>query len=334
MEPPSGPAPLRHGMIFVRNGRVLGIMVRSAAILAGLLVVALAMPVQPSLGAGRTLDLAVYPDGSAHVSAEHDVDPLEPSFELGLFGSSVDNFVAVDGTESLLSYELAGDRAVIDTFGSPVVVVDYDIHDLVSKQGRVWTFSLDSPVPYSLLMPPNSIIVGLDALPTNMEVRGEQTRLELGGGLTEVNYIFAAAPAPAPEPEQESGTLQLVGAGVGIAMVAAGVALAMRKRARAAPQDAAPAPAAATIPAQPQGPLDPEAIFALRPDMRDDDKELVRFIYGNGGSAMEKELRKRFLQPRTTMWRAVKRLERQGVIEIVKKDTQNLVKLKSEVKEQ
>ena len=64
--------------------------------------------------------------------------------------------------------------------------------------------------------------------------------------------------------------------------------------------------------------LDTETIFNMRPEMRDDDKEIVKFICENGGEVFESDLRKKFLQPRTTMWRAVKRLERQGVIEITK----------------
>ena len=79
---------------------------------------------------------------------------------------------------------------------------------------------------------------------------------------------------------------------------------------------------------------DPETIFNLRPEMRDDDKEIIKFISENGGQVLESDLRKKFLQPRTTMWRAVKRLERQGVIEISKKDLQNLVKLKKELEEE
>ena len=74
--------------------------------------------------------------------------------------------------------------------------------------------------------------------------------------------------------------------------------------------------------------LDLETIFKLKSDLREDDKELVKFIFNNEGEALESELRKKFLQPRTTMWRAVKRLEREGVIEIEKKDLQNLVKLR------
>jgi uncharacterized membrane protein len=64
------------------------------------------------------------------------------------------------------------------------------------------------------------------------------------------------------------------------------------------------------------------------PEMREDDKRLVVFLEQNGGQAFERDLRKKFLLPRTTMWRAVKRLERQGIIEIEKKEFQNLVRLK------
>ena len=79
--------------------------------------------------------------------------------------------------------------------------------------------------------------------------------------------------------------------------------------------------------------LDLETIFKLKPDLREDDKELVKFIFDNNGEVLESELRKNFLQPRTTMWRAVKRLEREGVIEIEKKDLQNLVKLRKNMEE-
>ena len=75
--------------------------------------------------------------------------------------------------------------------------------------------------------------------------------------------------------------------------------------------------------------LDPESIFKAKQDLREDDKEIINFISANGGQVYESELRKKFLLPRTTMWRAVKRLERHGIIEIVKKDFQNVIKLRS-----
>ncbi|MEK0345108.1 MAG: MarR family transcriptional regulator, partial [Nitrosopumilus sp.] len=80
--------------------------------------------------------------------------------------------------------------------------------------------------------------------------------------------------------------------------------------------------------------LDTHTIFNLRPEMREDDKEIVKFISENGGQVFESDLRKKFLQPRTTMWRAVKRLERLGVVEIYKKDLQNKVKLRNDLEEE
>jgi uncharacterized membrane protein len=73
--------------------------------------------------------------------------------------------------------------------------------------------------------------------------------------------------------------------------------------------------------------LAPDVIFKAKQDLREDDKEIINFLSANGGQAYESELRKKFLQPRTTMWRAVKR----GIIEIEKKDLQNIVRLKSKL---
>ena len=296
------------------------------------MVVALTVPLQTSFGSTRSLDLILYSDGSAHISAEIEVDPLEPDFEVDLFGPSIDNFVAVGENGFLLSHDdIIESNITIDTFGSSYITIDYDIHDLISKEGRIWTFSFDSPSNYSLLMPSNSIIVGMNALPTNMDIENDQTKLELGSGLSEVNYIFGTSNPPVTNPEEPSTDLQYL-AIIGVAAAAAGGVLVMkRKQGKSSPviqTETVPKPKPIA-----DG-LDTETIFQMRPEMRDDDKEIVKFISENGGEAFESDLRKKFLQPRTTMWRAVKRLERQGVIEITKKDLQNLVKLKKELEEE
>ena len=157
------------GMLFVRTEGILETMVKTPLLVASLIVVVLMIPIQTSFSSTRTLDLTLYSDGSAHVSAQLDVDPLEPDFEVNLFGPSVDNFVAVGENGFLLSTEIIDDKATIHTFGSSFITINYDIHDLISKEGRVWTFSLNSTTDYSLLMPSNSIIVGMSALPSNME---------------------------------------------------------------------------------------------------------------------------------------------------------------------
>jgi len=326
------------GMLFVRTEGILETMVKAPLIIIGLIVVALTIPIQTSFSSTRTLELTLYSDGSTHISTQFEVDPLDPDFEVDLFGPSIDNFVAVGENGFLLSSEIINDKVTIDTFGSSSITIDYDIHDLISKEGRVWTFSLDSPTDYSLLMPQNSIIVGMNALPSNMILVNDQTQLELNSGFSEINYIFGTANPPITDPpitnsEQSTFdifTIALVS--IPIAAVISGAVIMIKRKQTKSSQviQTELVPESTTI----TKPIDTETIFSLRPDMREDDKEIVKFISKNGGEALESELRKKFLQPRTTMWRAVKRLERQGVIEISKKDLQNLVKLKTELEEE
>ena len=324
------------GMLFVRTDGILETMVKTPLIIAGLIVVALTMPIQSSFSSTRTLDLTLYSDGSAHISTQLDVDPLEPDFEVYLFGSSVDNFVAVGENGFLLSSEIIGDKVTIDTFGSSSITIDYDIHDLISKEGRIWTFSVDSPIDYSLLMPSNSIIVGMNILPSNMDLVNDQTKLELSSGLSEINYIFGTTNPPITttptinpvQPTIDIFTLALIGVPIAAAITGA-VIMIKRKQAKSLAVIQTEVTSKSNTDS-----LDPETIFSLRPLLREDDKEIIKFISENGGQALESELRKKFLQPRTTMWRAVKRLERQEIIEITKKDLQNLVKLKKEMEKE
>jgi hypothetical protein len=329
------------GMLFVRTEAILDTMVKIPLLVASMIIVAAVMPIQSSFSSPRILDLIIYPDGSTHVSSEIDVDPLVTDFELDLFGSTIDNFVVVNENGFLLTTDVLGNSALVETFGSSVITIEYDIHDLVSKQGRVWTFSLDAPSDFTLLLPKNSAIVGMTNLPINMEIINDQNQLTLSAGEAEINYLFGTIPnipdptipnipdptIPVnPTPQSDYLTYAIIG-GVTVAAVI-GVATIIRIKQKTVK----PIHDQQTI--QKTETIDTETIFKLKPDLREDDKEIVRFISNNGGQVLESELRKKFLQPRTTMWRAVKRLERNGVVEIEKKDLQNLVKLRKNMEEE
>ncbi len=316
---------LQDGMLFVRTESILQTMAKLPILLAGLIIMAIAMPFQNSYSSTKTMDLIIYSDGSTHIYSEIEVDSLEVDFALNLFGNEIDNFVAIGENDVLLSAEITNDVSTIGIFGSSAISINYDIHDLVSKEGRIWTFTLDAPTDYTLLMPENSVIVGMSALPLNMEIVDERMRLLLPSGPSEINYVFGTPTTfpltPTPQNEFDS-TLIVIGGAVAAAGVIGAVLL---KRSQKKPERIT------TTISETGKPLEPEKIFNLRPDLREDDKELINFIFNNGGQALESELRKKFLQPRTTMWRAVKRLERLGIIEIEKKDLQNLVRIKKEL---
>ncbi len=322
---------LQDGRLFVRTNNILETMVKAPLIIAGLMIVALTMSVQSSFGSTRALDLTLYSDGSAHITAQIDVNPLNPDVTVELFGASIDNLVVVGENGFLLSSNIFDDKTTIDTFGSSSITVDYDIHDLVSKDGRIWTFSLDSPTDYSLVMPPNSIIVGMDALPSSMDFVGDQARLYLSAGLSEINYIFGTATTLIQVPTEPASNgvtpfvlIGVVGVTAIIGTTIIGIIIMIRQRQKRT----------SVVQESKSNSNEIETVFGLRPEMREDDKEIIKFISANGGKVLESDLRRRFLQPRTTMWRAVKRLERQGVIEISKKDMQNLITLKEDVVEE
>ena len=321
------------GILFVRNDCIFDTMVKTPLLVASMIIVAALLPIQSSFSSPRDLDLIIYPDGSTHISTEIDVDPFLTDYEVDLFGSTIDNLVVLGDDGFLLDVDVMDDTALIQTFGSSVITIEYDIHDLVSKQGRLWTFSLDSPSDFTLLLPKNSAIVGMTNLPLNMEIINEQNQLTLSSGSTEIDYFFSTNTISNTTEEivnEEDNSLNIIIVGIigGIIVIALISVIIIAKNKQ---KNVKAIEKVVTI--QQNNILDLETIFKLKPDLREDDKELIKFIFDNDGEVLESELRKNFLQPRTTMWRAVKRLEREGVIEIEKKDLQNLVKLRKNMEE-
>jgi len=317
-------------MLLVRNTDILSTMVRIPIVVIGLVLVALSAPIQQSFGSSRTLDFTIYPDGSTHVFYELDVDPLKLEIMVELFGEMIENITITDEDGFLLSNEINQNSVVIETFGASHISIDYDTQDLVSKTGKIWAFAIDAPVQYSLLTPKDSVIVEMGNFPLSMQVDNQQSYLTFPPGQTNISYYIStlASAQPIQEDSTTGNSLILYIGGIAAVAIVAAIVIIKRKSSRiessvTIQKDEQPKPQS----------LDPETIFKVKRDLREDDKEIINFISANGGQVYESELRKKFLQPRTTMWRAVKRLERQGIIEIEKKDLQNIVKLKSKVED-
>ena len=198
----------------------------------------------------------------------------------------------------------------------------------------MWLFSVDAPTQYSLLMPKDTVIVEMNSFPISMQVDDGQSYLVLPKGQTNISYYFStlasaqsveSSVSPTQEVTQDNSSILYVGVIIA-AIVGAVAVVAMKKR-----NPSTKIVKTVQKETESEQQIDAKTIFDTKPDLREDDKEIINFLTENGGQAYESELRKKFLQPRTTMWRAVKRLERQEIIEIVKKDMQNLVKLKTKL---
>ena len=324
------------GMLFVRSMDILTTMVRIPIIVLGLLLVALTMPIQQSSASNRTLDFTIYSDGSTHVFYELESDPLEPESKVKLFGNTIENITIFDEDGFILTNEIHDNIAVVETFGASIISADYDTQDLVSKTGKMWLFSVDAPTQYSLLMTKNTVIVEMDSFPISMQVENGQSYLVLPKGQTNISYYFSVPasaqsvePLVSPTQEVAQDNSSILYIGVITAAIVGAVAVVVMKKKKSPNMSEVVKTIQKETEAEQQ--IDAKTIFDSKPDLREDDKEIINFLTENGGQAYESELRKKFLQPRTTMWRAVKRLERQEIIEIIKKDMQNLVKLKTKL---
>ena len=301
------------------------LMARVPIVAFVLILLAMSVPLQHSFGSTRTLDFSLFPDGSTHVTYFLESDPFLPDTEVPLFGNSIENLVVEDENGFLLSAQSENNLLQVETLGSSNILINYDTYSLISKDGKIWSFEVDSPVEINVQMPENSVIVGMSTFPIDMNVDSDRTTILLPSGPAEITYFLSVAESSQISPSEETtqgddNSILYVAGGAAAAAVIAAIAIKMRVRPRQT------IPSTQTVTMEEQEPFNIEKVLEM-PDLREDDKDIIKFIHENGGSALESDLRKKFLLPRTTMWRAVKRLERHSLIEITKKDQQNLLKL-------
>jgi uncharacterized membrane protein len=386
---------LPEGMLFVRINYILTAMVRTPFIVACFTLLILSSFIQYVMGSPKVLDFTIYTDGTTHVFYQTDVDSQSPDFTLNLYGKSIENLIIQDENGTLLSSKINENAITVETLGSSTIKVDYDTQDLISKNGKTWTLHIDSPLDYSILLPKNTIIIGMNTSPLNIEIVDEQSLISLPSGSSEINYVIGllgtskTATLAIQKTQDFISTVNAAGVKTPMALtklneaksdfnqgkypdaeslanLAKNIALQEQQTAigsgektvtsASPPSDnmttlilivSAIVAAGATtgfiimkksrsrniitsneIPKINYVPSDKETIYTLKPELRQDDKNIVAFISEKGGQVFESELRKKFLMPRTTMWRAVKRLEREDIIEIEKVNQQNLIKLR------
>jgi uncharacterized membrane protein len=292
-----------------------------------LILLAMSVPLQQSFGSNRTLDFFLFSDGSSHVTYSLESDPFLPDTEVSLYGDSVENLLVEDENGFPLTTQYEKNILQVETLGSSNILINYDTYSLISKDGKIWSFEIDSPVEFNVVMPQNSVIVGMSTFPIDMDINMDRTKILLPSGMAEITYFLTVAESSQILPPDEISTtgsddsmMYVVGgAAVAIAAITA-IAIKMKNKPKQI------VPTSQTTVLEKNEPFNIEKVLKMS-DLREDDKEIIQFIHENGGSALESDLRKKFLLPRTTMWRAVKRLERRELIEITKKDLQNLIKL-------
>ena len=294
-----------------------------------LILLAMSVPLQHSFGSNRTLDLFLFPDGSTHVTYSLESDPFLPDTEVLVYGDSLENLVVEDENGFPLTAQSKNNILEVETLGSSKILINYDTYSLIYKDGKIWSFEIDSPVEFNVIMPQNSVIVGMSTFPIDMDVETDRTKILLPSGMAEITYFSAVAessqvlPSEITPVSESDNSIMYVAGGAAVA-IAAITAIAVKMRNK--PKQIVSSTTQTIATAEKNEPFNLEKVLEMQ-DLREDDKEIIKFIHENADSVLESDLRKKFLLPRTTMWRAVKRLERHGLVEITKKDQQNQIKL-------
>lgn len=257
-------------------------------------------------------DLAVYRDGLVHVTQRVSVDELAPEIIVPLLSSSIENVIVLDENLIAIDYERKEDNLTIFTLGAEEVLVEYDTMALTKKEAEVWTLAIDNPFNLSVLLPQNSTVIYLNIMPTAIDTSGTGIKLSLYPGQWEISYVLPLTSVngtddngiPAPTIPIE----YLIAAIVVLATFATLGILIFRRRRKPNVKK--------TVKAHPQ--------------LKEEDREVIKFLAEKGGQAFEAEIRARFPDmPRTSLWRLVRRLERLEIVEVKKIGLENQVQLKS-----
>jgi len=260
----------------------------------------------------KRLTATIYADGYVWIEYEVEANPLLPSINLTLFGERFEDLIVSSGNGLLLDYNLTQDGLEVNTLGLTDIKIAYFTQDLTSKSGRLWTFAIDAPVDITVKLPQELTVVGLNKVPLSINSEGEILAIVFEGGVLTLNYIVTPTK---PVTTQWWGWLSYVGLAAGVVLVGGVVGwITLRKRRRAAESYV-----------KKKRVIDVEKLLASKPDLRPDDKEVLRFLAEAGGEAFEAELRSRFNLPKTSMWRMVRRLQRERLVGVKKVGGQNLV---------
>lgn len=271
-----------------------------------IIMIALLLLPQVSAYTISSLVLAVYPDG--YVKVEYEILPEDYSsqIELSLIGEHYENVIVKDEEGNPLDFRLENGTLFIYPGDAELVMVSYYTPDLTSKEGIVWTVNVSSGVPFEVVLPEGTVVVDLSDVP--LEING--TSITMPPGNQSISYVLGESwPHEDTTDKDTSGGVTPVNTLLAIAAVLAGGAVAgywFKVRGRK---------------------IDVEALLESD-ELRDEEKQAIRYLLEHGGRASQAEIRDALGLPKTTAWRMFRRLEEKGLIKIIRGRKENWVELR------
>ncbi|NJE75842.1 winged helix-turn-helix transcriptional regulator [Thermococcus sp. ES12] len=251
-----------------------------------------------------SLVLTVYDDG--YVKVEYEILPEEYSsqIELPLLGGHYENVIVEDGNGNPLNFRLENGSILVYSGEADIVRVSYYTPDLTVKEGIVWTLHVETNDSFTVVLPENAIVVDLSDIP--LEIAGNSITMPPGN--QSVSYTLNGRAAGEGN---EAGSLPYLALVGGLAVAGASTYILWRKgRGRSMPTRE-----------EFERKLD-------NVDLNEEERRALLYIFDRGGRASQAEVREAIGLPKTTAWRMFRRLEKKGLVKVLKGRKENWVELK------
>ncbi|MBO8175345.1 MAG: winged helix-turn-helix transcriptional regulator [Thermococcus sp.] len=250
------------------------------------------------------LELTVYRDG--YVEVYYQIIPSDYAVQISvpLLGENYENLIIEDENGNPLNFEVSGNNVIIYVNDAQLIKVSYYTPDLTSKQGLVWTLNVSSQYSFKVVLPEDAIIVDLSDIPLLIS----SNIISMPPGNQSISYTLEYG----IEERSQNAVYYLLAGILVISAVFIGIKLISNKKPSKSIK------------------IDREAFLKKmeRFDLNDEERNALLYILEKGGRASQAEVRSALGLPKTTAWRMFKRLEKQGLVRIIKGRKENWVELR------
>ncbi|WP_461865719.1 helix-turn-helix transcriptional regulator [Thermococcus sp.] len=252
-----------------------------------------------------SVTLTVYDDGYVKVGYKLIPSEYAAQLELPLLGKHYENFFVEDENGNPLNFQVENGSILIYPGNAQIIRVFYYTPDLTSKEGLVWTLNISLNYSFTVVLPNNSVVVDLSDIPLSIA----QNRITMPPGNQGISYVLSYTQTPSKGDHEERYLLFGLLGILAVTGVFLGYRLKKGEKKRL----------------KLSRPEFMERLDGL--DLNDEERRALLYIFDKGGKASQAEVREALGIPKTTAWRMFKRLEKKGLVKILKGRKENWVEL-------
>ncbi|MEM0080082.1 MAG: winged helix-turn-helix transcriptional regulator [Candidatus Nezhaarchaeales archaeon] len=242
------------------------------------------------------LILRVYEDGVVAIEDRILPEVAHGNITVKLLTSRVENILVVGGDGELVNYQRNGDLVTLYGELPNQVIIHYETSALTIKNGSLWMLEIYLPRDAEVVMPSRSVILSLSDVPKMIAKEENSLKLLLSPGLWRIEYMIQFKPHTTIQEARDNSLVIIFSSIIGGPIIMISVIFYIRKKKNSSMV------------------------------LNGDEKRIFELIKKRK-RVTEAEIRALTHLPKTTVWRIVRRLERKGLVKVIKVNNKNEVEL-------